>query len=131
MEFIYFKKNDAVAAKTAAELLPEGRQYSIDNKWSVRADKPHTTGMQNHNHVQCNGHEIAVVNQDGTPSHGSDLSVVPNWVMGWMKDKKLMEGYLASAAMPEQVPAAVIMEALRHEVGMSKAVEFINKHRRT
>src|SRR5262245_50123618 len=89
MEFIYFKTNDADAVKTSAELLPEGRQYSIDKKWSVRVDNAHTTGMQKHNHVQCNGNEVAVVNKDGTPSHGSDLSVVPNWVMDWMKTKKL------------------------------------------
>src|ERR1700730_11030130 len=44
MEFVYFKTDDVVAAKNAAQLLPEGRTYSIDNKWSVRADKPHTTG---------------------------------------------------------------------------------------
>jgi hypothetical protein len=127
MDFIYFRTDDADAAKTAAQLLPEGRQYKIDNKWSVRADNPHTTGMQKHNHVQCNGNEIAVVNKDGTPSHASDLSVVPKWVMGWMKDKKLTESYLSSVTMPEPVPPTVIAEAVRHETGMSKAVEFMNK----
>jgi hypothetical protein len=127
MEFVYFKTDDVVAAKNAAQLLPEGRTYSIDNKWSVRADKPHTTGMQDHNHIQCNGNEIAVINHDGTPSHNSDLSVVPNWVFGWIKDKKLTESYLGTVAMPENVPAEVIVEAVRHETGMAQAVQFINK----
>lgn len=131
MNFIYFRTDDANAKKNAAQLLPEGRQYAIDNKWSVRVDSPHTTGMQKHNHVQCNGNEIAVVNKDGTPSHGSDLSVVPNWVMDWMKAKKLTESYLAEVCMPEQVPAAVIAEAVRHETGMSKAVELMNKLKNT
>ena len=60
----------------------------------LSSGKPHTTGMQDHNHIQCNGNEIAVINHDGTPSHNSDLSVVPNWVLGWIKDKKLTESYL-------------------------------------
>jgi hypothetical protein len=68
--------------------------------------KPHTTGMQDHN---------------------SDLSVVPNWVLGWIKDKKLTESYLGTVAVPENVPAEVIVEAVRHETGMAKAVEFMNK----
>jgi hypothetical protein len=127
MEFVYFQTNDAAAAGSASQLLPEGRTYSINNKWSVRADKPHTTGMQNHNHIQCNGNEIAVVNQDGSPSHSSDLSVVPNWVLGWIKIKGLTESYLGTVTMPENVPAAVIAEALRQELLVQKSVELLNR----
>jgi hypothetical protein len=77
--------------------------------------------MQDHNRIQCNGNEIAVINHDGTPSHNSDLSVVPNWVLGWIKDKKLTESYLAT------MPPEVIVEAARHETGMAQAVEFMKK----
>jgi hypothetical protein len=62
MDFIYFKTDDAVAEQRAANSLPEGRQYPIVNKWSMRVDNPHTTGMQKHSHIHLKGQEIAVVN---------------------------------------------------------------------
>lgn len=125
MEFIYFERTDAIAEKQAAQMLPEGRTYNVDNKWSVRADKPHTTGMQNHNHIQLRGTEIAVINYDKTPSHNSDLSSVPNWLFGWMKNKGLTESYRQN--MPEIVPASAIDEAVRHETLMQQSIDHITQ----
>jgi hypothetical protein len=122
MDFIYFRTDDAVAAQRAAEFLPEGRQYPIDNKWSVRVDNPHTTGMQKHSHIQLKGQEIAVVNQDGTPSHGSDLSKVPSWVLD-----KAKGAITESFVVVERVPSAVIAEALRHELTVQQAAENLSK----
>lgn len=122
MDFIYFRTDDAVAAQQAAELLPEGRQYPIGNKWSVRVDNPHTMGMQKHSHIQLKGQEIAVVNQDGTPSHGSDLSKVPSWVLD-----KAKGAITESFVVVERVPAAVIAEALQHELTVQQAVEYLSK----
>src|SRR5260370_1339411 len=62
MDIIYFRTDDTVASKQAMQFLPEGRTYSIDNKWSVRADKAHVQGMKNHNHIQLKGSEVAVIN---------------------------------------------------------------------
>jgi hypothetical protein len=44
-----------------------------------------------------------------------------------MKDKELTESYFSSVTMPELAPAAIIAEAVRHETGMFKAVEFRSK----
>ncbi|WP_420965307.1 hypothetical protein [Bradyrhizobium sp. B120] len=122
MDFIYFRTDDAVAAQRAAEFLPEGRQYTIDNKWSVRVDNPHTTGMQKHSYIQLKWQEIAVAYQDGTPSHGSDLSKVPSWVLD-----KAKGAITESFVVVERVPAAVIAEPLGHELTVQQAVENLSK----
>ena len=127
MDIIYFRTDDTVASKQAMQFLPEGRTYSIDNKWSVRADKAHVQGMKNHNHIQLKGSEVAVINTDGTPSHGSDLSQVPAWIFTWIKDKRLNESYLSTETITERVPAAVVAEALRHEMTVQQSVEHLNK----
>jgi hypothetical protein len=44
-----------------------------------------------------------------------------------LRDEKLTESYLASVAMPELVPVTVILEALRHETGITRSVVFMNK----
>ncbi|BEV46461.1 hypothetical protein [Afipia carboxidovorans] len=127
MHFIFFRSDDVIAGQQAARFLPEGRTYPIDKKWSVRADKAHVPGMKDHNHIHLHGYEIAVVNNDGSPSHNSDLSKVPSRVLSWMKDKKLTESYLQNDMLTERVPAAVITEAVRHETGMTKAEALLSK----
>jgi hypothetical protein len=43
--FAYFETTDLAAAKAATLLLEDGRTCDIENRWSFRADPPHTTGM--------------------------------------------------------------------------------------
>jgi hypothetical protein len=127
VDLIYFRTDDGVATRQAAQFLPEGRTYPIDNNWSVCADKAHVQGMKDHNHIQLKGHEVAVINQDGTPSHKSDLSQVPGWVLAWVKDKGLTESYFATQTIADRVPAAVIAEAVRHEMTVQGAVDHLSK----
>jgi len=60
---------------------PEGyasRSYEVGN-YSVRIDPPHVQGQKRHAHIL--GGELkeeVVVNQDGTPSHGSKCEVLKN-----------------------------------------------------
>lgn len=121
MEFLYFRTDDTVAARRAAEFLPEGRQYTIDNKWSVRVDNPHQPGQQKHAHIQLKGHEIAAVNQNGTPSHNSDLSVVPGWLLA--QAIKLTESFVPE----DRVPVSVIAYAVSHEEGMLRSAKLLSK----
>jgi hypothetical protein len=121
VNFIYFRTDDAVATRRAAEFLPEGRHYTIDNKWSVRVDNPSQPGQQKHAHIQLKGHDIAVVNQDGTPSHSSDLSQVPGWLLA--KATKLTESF----EVEERVPASAIAYAVSHEEGMKQSAEILSK----
>jgi hypothetical protein len=51
--------------------------------------------MQDHRHIKLKGTEVAVINKDGTPSHSSDLSQVPGWILTLIKDKGLTESYLS------------------------------------
>lgn len=106
----------------SGRLLPEGRHYSIDTKWSCRVDNPHTTGQQKHVHIQLKGHEIAVVNQDGTPSHSANLDVVPGWVLTMSKGK-LTESFVPE----ERVPASLIAYAVSHEEGMIRSSAILSK----
>lgn len=131
MEFAFFRTDDAEAAALTEQLLTEGRTYPVDKRWSVRVDRSHADPTTTHNHVQFNGRDIAVINPDGTPSHNSDLSKIPNWMVAWMKDKKLTESYIlaeASAAW-ERVPGAVIADAVRHEETVAQAVEHLSRTR--
>jgi hypothetical protein len=121
MEFIYFRTDDAVATKRAAEFLPEGRHYTIDSKWSVRVDNPVQPGQQKHAHIQLKGRDIAVVNQDGTPSHSSDLSQVPGWLL--TKATKLTESFVVE----ERVPASVIAYAISHEETVTRSSAILSK----
>ena len=129
MDFAFYKTTDTDAAAFAAQLLKEGKTWPIDKKWSVRVDRTHHDPTANHNHVQCKGKDVAVINQDGMPSHNSDLSKIPNWVVDWMKEKGLTEQYLLSEGFDvwERVPAPVIIDAIRHESLMQKTIEHMKK----
>jgi hypothetical protein len=61
---VFFETSDEVAAAAATLLLEGGRTYQIDKRWSFRSDRPHTTGMQQHNHILFKGNEVAVINKD-------------------------------------------------------------------
>jgi hypothetical protein len=129
MNFVFYETTDADAAALATQLLKEGTTWQIDNKWSVRVDRTHHDPTFKHNHVLCRGNNVAVINQDGTPSHNSDLSKVPNWVLAWMNEKGLTEQYLLSEEFDEweRVPTSVLNDALHHESLVQKTIEHLNK----
>jgi hypothetical protein len=125
--FAFFKTDDAEADKLSQALLPEGRTWQVDNRWSVRSDPAHVPGMQDHTHIRLGGTEVAVISRDGTPSHNSDLSKIPNYVLDWIKKKGLTESYLLTPAIDEGVPADVVAEAIHHEELMAQASEHLSK----
>lgn len=126
--FAFFKTDDRVAAALAESLLSEGRTYQVDKRWSVRADRSHAPNMDGHLHVQFRGRDVAVINRDGSPSHNSDPTKIPNWVLDWMKNQGLSESYLPTAkTLGEAVPAEVIKEAIRHEELIDATNEYISR----
>jgi hypothetical protein len=129
MDFAFFRSDDAAAAALAEQILAEGRTYQVDNRWSAHVDRSHADPTTTHNHVQFNARDVAIVNRNGTSSHNSDLSKIPNWMMAWMKNKGLTESYLLAEASAtwERVPPAVIEFAVRYEETMARAVEHLNR----
>jgi hypothetical protein len=56
-----------------------------------RSDRPHTTGIQQHNHILFKGNEVAVINKDGTPSHNTSRDGIPRHVIDHMVKKKFIK----------------------------------------
>lgn len=118
---------DYRATAAAEQLVEEGQWYDLGKGWRARADRPHTTGMQPHAHVYLRKNELFVVNRDGTPSHGSDLSSMPRRIQQRLRSKTLIEGQVtetASASPSQLVPKAVLAEAI-------KRADFANMIART
>ena len=125
--FAFFRTDDSEAAALASSLLPEGRTWDVKKGWSVRVDNSHPPNTEKHYHVLLRGQDVAVINQNGTPSHGSDLDEIPNRIRDWMSDKGLIdEGYLSTMAKPEGVPINVINEAVAHEELQARTVKYIS-----
>jgi len=125
MLFAFFESKDAKASTTAQTLLPEGRTWQVDNKWSVRVDRSHHDPESKHFHFIAKGEDVAVINQYGSPSHGSNPNAVPKWVRAWAKDKGLKESMLVEDAgtLVEGVPAKVVQDAVAHEDLMTAAIK--------
>lgn len=75
-----FRKSDREANTLASVLLKEGKNYDLSRDWSCRFDRAHVSQQQDHYHFLFKRKEICVVNRDGSPSHSSDLSQLPNHV---------------------------------------------------
>lgn len=85
--FFWYDSNDTTAAAAAASILEEGKTYDFKKGYTGRADKAVQPNQQDHIHVELKGNQVAVLNLDGTPSHGSDLSKIPRHV--WKQLTKL------------------------------------------
>lgn len=127
MEFAYFETGDTYARRHAAELLPEGRTYGLGKGWSVRVDRTHHDPTLMHNHLIFRKNEIAVINQDGSASHNTDLNQVPNWVVGELRKRGLTEEFFQEVSTWYLVPAETIAEAVRHEELMDAAIRFMRE----
>lgn len=95
---LFLAWDDQIAERNALALIEEGKWYDLDNKWKVRSDNPHVDGMKYHNHLYLKGNEVFVINRDGTSSHGSNLSKLPQYVRLMLKNKNLLEGHLVETA---------------------------------
>ncbi len=76
---------------------------------SVRIDKPHVPGQQEHAHIKPKGKPEIVINKDETGSHGTDPNKIP-------KNKKLIDflkrrGF--QLILPLSLPGAVLEEYCR------------------
>lgn len=111
---IYVNQGDPTAANFAARALEEGQWYNdIGKGYRARADKAFQGG-QPHVHVYFKGNQICVVNQDGTPSHNSDLGRMPSRVRDYLKTRQLIESMLTEDVRDEGflVPPDVIAQAV-------------------
>ncbi len=113
--FIFYLREDK-EAEGYAETLIEGRTWSADNKWSVRADPAHVPGMKDHVHVMLKGQEVSVINSDGTPSHNTDRSDVPGWLIARMVVRGLIKEASEEEGESLVVPIELIEGAVHHNV---------------
>ncbi len=111
--FIYVEAGDVQASLLAERLLEEGQWYDIGKGWRARSDGAHVTGMKPHVHVYLKNDERFVINRDGTPSHGSDLSALPNKIRVALQNRSLIESMIEEALAERGclVPPEVIAEA--------------------
>lgn len=110
---LFYLMGDAEAERQAVYLVESGQKWDVDNKWSVRMDRAHAPGLKDHVHVLLKGKRVSVINKDGSPSHGTDRSGVPNWLITKMKARNLIEGQLMVEASGARltVPAHIIESA--------------------
>jgi hypothetical protein len=125
---IFVEVGDFAAARTATRLIEEGQWHDLGKGWRARSDGPHVNGMKPHTHLYLKGDEVFVINKDGTPSHGSDLTKMPSKVRKALKTKMLIES--ASAIRSVLIPPAVIEAALKdwdHQRTMQLAQRILSR----
>ena len=88
---LIFENNDKFSESIAEQLLKEGKTYNINKRYSIRYDLAHVAGQKDHLHFMVKGHEIGAMNIDKTPSHGTNLSKIPNKFMKFAKEKGFTE----------------------------------------
>jgi hypothetical protein len=128
--FAYFRTGDQVAEGRAASLLTEGRTYDLGKGWSVRFDRAHVTGMQDHSHIEFRGDQISVINRDGSPSHNTTRNRVPQSVVDFLIDKKLIKESRDICESTEGMARDVIDAALQRERSdrlIAQAVEYMSR----
>ncbi|WP_313526396.1 hypothetical protein [Shinella sp.] len=70
-----YRDGDDEAAIHALSLLEEGQTFDLGKGWKARFDRAHIPQQQDHVHLSIRGSEYAVINKDGTPSHGPNPRV--------------------------------------------------------
>ena len=91
MRIVIYRRDSVRSTRRALELLPEGKSYDFGQKWGARTDPPHHTKMLKHTHITHGGHDVWVVNADGTDSHGTTRDGVPGWVVDELRAKRIIE----------------------------------------
>ncbi len=108
---IFVETGDVLAIRHATRVIEEGQWHDLGKGWKARSDKPHVDGQQPHTHVYFKNNEVLVINQNGTPSHGADLSAMPVKIRQGLRTRKLIESASARLSTPV-VPAAIITAAM-------------------
>lgn len=111
-------------------LVEGGKTWNVDNKWSVRHDNAHVPAIQDHMHIMMKDRQVAVINKDGTLSHGTARSSVPSWLLAKIRDRGLIESELiveASSNLPLVVPVEVMQRAMFHQELHFLAMEGLSK----
>jgi hypothetical protein len=88
---LIFEKGDEFSQCIAEQILEEGRTYILNKRHSIRFDKAHVTGQQDHTHFMIKGREIGAINKDSSPSHGTDVNKIPQNMIKAAKDKGFIE----------------------------------------
>jgi hypothetical protein len=74
MLLLYFRSQDQVARHVALQIIEDGKSYDLGKGCSVRRERNHHDPTSYHSHVQLNGHDVNVINADGTQSHNTTTS---------------------------------------------------------
>lgn len=88
---LIFENDDSFSECIAEQILEEGRTYNLNKRHSIRFDKAHVGGQKDHTHFMLKGNEIGVINRDNTPSHGTDISKIPNSMIKAAKSRGFIE----------------------------------------
>lgn len=75
---LLFENEDTQAERLSEALIIEGKTYDLGKGYSARFDKAHVSNQKDHLHVLYKKNQLFVINKDGTPSHGTDISSIPN-----------------------------------------------------
>jgi len=111
---LWWDPSDLRAAGFAMSLIEEGQDYQLSSKYSARYDVAYQPNQKNHTHVYLKGNEVCVVNNDGTPSHGSPpFSTLPTKIQAKIRALKLVESAQvlkeqASIAAQVLIPRSVL-----------------------
>src|SRR3954451_21244392 len=88
------------------------RQYEFKQGWWARVDRTHHDPTKKHIHVYHDEKQIVVVNQDGTPSHSSDVDAAPNWIYKELRKKGELDESRFITDDQVLVPHEIIQSAL-------------------
>ncbi|TIT95769.1 MAG: hypothetical protein E5W55_12345 [Mesorhizobium sp.] len=109
---IWYNSDDGEAEAVARGILEEGQEHDFGKGYTGRSDKGLQPNQQDHLHLYLRGNQVAVINKDGTGSHGTSTSKIPNHIRGQLRnlgynleESMLMES--ASAAVAENLASSV------------------------
>jgi hypothetical protein len=113
---IHYLIDDGVARELAEYLIESGKTVDFDNRYSARRDRSHVPGQQDHVHVLLKGKQMCVINLDGTPSHNSDISQIPNYLRPELKKMgvKIEESHFIVEASDFAALAEILRANIRH-----------------
>lgn len=114
---IFVRAEDSIALRHLAAIIEEGQWIDLRQGWRARADTPHVRGMMGHVHLELRRNQVAVINRDGSPSHGSNIDQVPNRIIRSLRDRGLIESandlFLEHASWGASLSAPIIDEAVK------------------
>ena len=128
MLLLYFRNEDQMARDAALQIIEEGKSYDLGKGWSVRRDRSHHDQTSHHSHVQFNGHDVSVINADGTQSHSTTREKVPNRVVDWLLVQKFIKEGVDWPVLPHGIDPVIAEKVRRIEsYGIRFELDFMEQ----